>query len=252
MLRERLLWSSGDRILTVSNAIKEDVVGYYGMNPDSVNVVYNGVDASLFCPSENSPVPRNIEHLRGKSVILFVGHFGLRKGLFHLLSAMAIIRKEVPESHLLCIGGVPKWLGAGDHWSFLRSEIKKQGLEDDVTLMDAVRNSELPSYYRFAKLLALPSYYESFSKVAVEAMACGLPVVATRAGGLLEVVSDKRTGILVEYGAVPELASATIRLLQNEEEAKRLGNEGRRRAEGMFTWEAVADRVKSAYDSLPS
>jgi glycosyltransferase involved in cell wall biosynthesis len=250
MMRERLLWSSGDRVLTVSNAIRDDVVDYYGLNPDRVDVVYNGTDVSIFKPGAPDSIPEAIKQLEGKTIILFVGHFGLRKGLFHLLRAMPKIKEEIPTAHLLCIGGVPKWLGPQDHWALLRSQVKALDIENDVTLMDAVKNAQLPGYYTSAKLLALPSYYESFSKVTVEAMACGLPVVASKAGGLVEVVDDGKTGILVDYGAVRELEGAIVRLLQNPSEAVSMGRLGREKVQRMFTWQSVANRIRNTYESL--
>src|SRR5579863_1942124 len=117
------------------------------------------------------------------------------------------------QAHLLCIGGAPRWLGPGDYWGRLYAESKRLGIEDHVTLMDAVSNSDLPPFYAAASVFALPSYYESFSKVTAEAMACGLPVVATRAGGLLEVVEDGKTGLLVDYGDPQALARAITSIL---------------------------------------
>ena len=252
MMRERLLWSSGDRVFTVSNAIRDDLVDFYDIDEKMVDVVYNGVDTTVFAPSSSYDVPEGIQQHQGKSLILFVGHFGLRKGLQHLVAALPSIKKDVPDAHLLCIGGVPKWLGGEDYWGLLRSQVKSLGLEDDVTLMDAVKNADLPSYYRTAKVLALPSYYESFSKVTVEAMACELPVVATKAGGLMEVVDDGKTGILVKYGEVSQLSTAITRLLQNPSEAREMGRQGRIKVQEMFTWLSVAKRIEDAYDTLPN
>lgn len=250
MMRERLLWSSGDRVLTVSEAIKEDIVDYYKLPKDHVEVVYNGVDVSVFSRDHKTEVPPQLASISNKSLILFVGHFGLRKGLAYLLSAMPSILKEVPDAHLLCVGGVPRWLGKEDYWGLLRSQIQRLQIGDNVTLMDSVPNSELPSYYLAAKVLALPSYYESFSKVTVEAMACELPVVATRAGGLMEVIQDGRTGLLVGYASPAELSEAIVRILKDPREAGEMGRRGRERAQEMFTWDAVAQRVKGVYDSL--
>jgi len=250
MMRERLLWSSGDRVLTVSRAIKEDIVDYYHLPSRQVEVVYNGVDTSRFARLGHVEPPSTLSGIRDKSLILYVGHFGLRKGLMHLLDAMPVIVKEAPDAHLLCVGGAPRWLGGEDYWQLLRSQIQKLDLQNRVTLMDAVPNSQLPSFYGAAKVFALPSYYESFSKVAVEAMSCELPVVATRAGGLMEVIEDGKTGILVPYGDAPALAGAILELLKDPGKAREMGRLGRIRAQGMFTWEAVAGRVKNVYDGI--
>ena len=134
----------------------------------------------------------------------------------------------------------------------MKSEIDRNGVSDDVTLMDSVRNQELPQFYRAAEVLALPSYYEAFSKVAAEAMACGKPVVGTSAGGLPEVVEDGRTGILVRFGSVEGLTSALVSLLSDDSLRADMGKRGRERVLEMFTWRAVAEKTRKAYEELVS
>lgn len=252
MLREKMLWSSADKVLAVSKATANDIIDSYGVKPETVRVVYNGVDTHLFFPAIRSPCPGTLRGISERRVILFVGHFGVRKGVFHLIRAMRLIKKEVPDSHLVCVGGVPSWLGGKDYWGMLKSEIAKNDLEGHVTLMDAVTQSALVEYYRFARVFALPSYYESFSKAAAEAMACGKPVVATKKGGLEEVVCNGHTGELVGYGAVNELAASLTGLLQDESRAVEMGRRGRERVEQLFTWKAVVKNVSAAYKELES
>ncbi len=250
MIREKSLWRSADRVVTVSETLLKDIHESYGIPEERLRVVYNGADPDLFRPDGGSVLPPELEKLAGRKIILYVGHFGLRKGIFFLIRAMKRIGAEVPDSHLLCIGGVPAWLGNGDYWNILRQEVQRYGVSERVTLMDKVRNADLPAYYRSARIFALPSYYETISKVTIEAMACGLPVVATKTGGIPELVEDGRTGLLVPYGSVDALASALSSLLGDEGLAKRMGGEGRARVEKKFTWKAVAERVKSVYDEL--
>ncbi len=248
MLREKTLWSSADRVLTVSNATSRDVIDYYGIDSGMVRTVYNGVDTQLFRPSNDIESPAPLEELSDRQIVLFVGHFGLRKGIFFLIRAMRQVVASFPRAHLVCVGGVPEWLGGKDYWEVLEREIAANGVGNNVTLLDAVENRELVAYYAHAQLLALPSYYESFSKVTAEAMACGLPVVATKSGGLEEVVEDGKTGILVRYGSVLELAKAIETLLRDEDLRHRMGAEGRRKVESMFTWSAVVERITHAYE----
>jgi glycosyltransferase involved in cell wall biosynthesis len=250
MFRERIFWSSADRVLTVSGASRDDVTGFYRLPESKVRVVYNGVDADLFNPGVPPVLPDRIANLKGKRIILYAGHFGLRKGIFFLVRAMAMVKKEVPDAHLVCIGGAPKWLKGMDYLSILRKTADTAGVSDSVTFLDAVPNPDLVRYYACSEVFALPSYYETFSKVAVEAMACGKPVVATDAGGLREVVDQGRTGILVEFASPTKLASAIISLMQDRKMAKEMGRLGREKVEAMFTWHSVADRVKGVYDEL--
>lgn len=250
MIREKLLWRSADRVLAVSQTLMNDIHDSYGIPSERLRVVYNGADTVLFRPDGSSELPESLAGLADKKIVLYVGHFGLRKGIFFLIRAMRLLKKEVPDSHLVCIGGVPQWLGNVDYWGILNREIKTNGVTDSVTLLDKVKNTSLPDYYRAASVFALPSYYETISKVTMEAMACGLPVVATNSGGIPEVVDDGVTGMVVPYGSVEVLASSLATLLKDKALSRRMGAAGRAKIERLFTWEAVANRVRSAYHEL--
>jgi len=250
MLREKMLWSSADRLLVVSRAVMADVTEFYGVRPERIRVVYNGVDADLFSPSEEGPIPLQMATLAGKQVVLFVGHFGLRKGIYYVIRAMKRVRRDFPDAHLLCVGGVPAWLGPTNYRQVLTDEISKNGVEDCVTLLDAVKNTELVEFYRHSKIFVLPTYYEAFPKVVVEAMACGKPVVATRTGGIPELVEDGENGFLLPFGSTEAIADKLMVLLGDGALRAGMGRRGRERVEKQFTWHAVAERTKAAYDEI--
>jgi len=244
--REKALWSSADRVLAVSSAVKRDLISNYDIRSEKVNVVYNGVDTDIFRPGSNATVPIAKE-LEGKKVILYVGHFGLRKGLFYLIQAMKRIAMERDDVVLVCIGGVPNWLGDRRFWDYLKSFIDQNDLRSKVHLLDRVPNNELPGYYCRANVFVLPSYYEAFAKVIIEAMACGIPAVSSRMGGALDAIDDGKTGLLFEYGNVTAASDAILSILDDEALAKRMGGLARQRVEKYFTWKEVANRVDAAY-----
>ena len=250
MMRERLMWTSSLRILSVSRVLANDIEETYHVNPSKVRVVYNGVDTDVFRRTEGGAIPEPLKPFEGRRIILFVGHFGIRKGIFYMIRAMKGILSEVPDAHLVCIGGVPEWLREEDPWRVLRNEIESEGVGDHVTLLDRVGNRDLVTYYSMADVFVLPSYYESFSKVTLEAMACSLPVVASNMGGLPEMVVSGETGELVPYGSPPALTSTIVSLLEDPKRARAMGTLGRQRVEQMFTWKAVAKRVSTVYEEL--
>jgi len=250
ILRERMLWSSADRLLVVSNAVKQDVTEFYGLDPEKIRVVYNGVDPDLFSPGGDARLPPQIAALEGKRIILFVGHFGLRKGIFYAIRAMKRVRAEFPDAHLVCVGGTPAWLGQNEYRQLLVGEIQRSGVEDCVSLLDAVKNTELVDFYRHSEIFVLPTYYEAFPKVVVEAMACGMPVVATRTGGIPELVEEGKTGFLVPFGAPEAISERMVMLLADENTRASMGRRGREKVERQFTWQAVAERTRSAYNEL--
>jgi glycosyltransferase involved in cell wall biosynthesis len=250
-LRERTLWSSADAVAAVSGAVKGDLVSHYGIAPEKIGVVYNGVDANLFRPIPDAEFP-NLPELRGKKVVLYVGHFGLRKGLIHLVRAMRRVVEEVPETALVCIGGVPDWLRRDVYWEYLRQLISTNGLEGKVFLLDKAPNKTLPVFYSACSVFVLPSYYEAFAKVVIEAMACAKPVVVTREGGPSEAVQNgsSSAGLLVDFGSEEQLAEALITILQDERMAREMGTNGRKQVTANFTWEKVAQRINSVYQKV--
>ena len=250
--RERFLWSSADRIAAVSGAIKSDLFTCYRIPKERIDVVYNGVDTQLFRPLNDPILPDRVrEAIGGMKVVLYVGHFGPRKGVGLLVRAMSRVLIKVPNAILVCIGGVPKWLGGDNsYWNQIQETIRREGLDGKILLLDRVSNDELPNYYAAANVFVLPSYYESFAKVVAEAMACMRPVVVTRGGGIDEVVEDGVSGIKVGYGSVESLAEAIVEILSDENLGRKMGERGRQKVEAEFTWDSVAQRVNQIYDRI--
>lgn len=214
-------------------------------------VVHNGVDTKLFYRRpEESPRPEQLKRFEGKRIILYVGHFGPRKGLIFLIRAMKQISKEIPDAVAVGIGGVPVWLGKEQYWKILKDEIAQNELEDKMLLLDRVPNETLPSFYSSADVFVLPSFYEAFAKVVLEAMACEDPIVITKEGGPMEAIEEGKTGLLVDYGSAEELARAVISVLQDQRHARDMGRLARKMVEQKFTWQAVAERINLACDTI--
>ena len=178
-------------------------------------------------------------------MLLFVGRIEPLKGIDVLLRAVAQVEGKF---RLLVVGGDAKDVGRKAELMELASELD---VFSKVTFMDAVPHDELPLYYNAADICVVPSYYESFGLVAVEAMACGVPVVASRVGGLRETVQDGRTGYLVPWRCPEPFAERLELLLSNEPLRRTLGREARAAAE-RFRWSEVATRVEDVYHELVS
>ncbi|HXW37478.1 MAG TPA: glycosyltransferase family 4 protein [Nitrososphaerales archaeon] len=248
-LRERALWSRANRIAAVSSSVRSDLTLRYGVKDERIRVVYNGVNTSVFKPVDNPEFPERSK-VEGKKVVLYVGHFGLRKGLPFLLSAMNLITAQVQDAVLMCVGGVPPWLPKDEYWEYLNLLIEQHNLKGKVVLVDRVPNTKLPDYYSACDVFVLPSFYEAFPKVLIEAMACGKPVVTTKLGGTRDSTEDGVNGFLVPYADPEGLAAAIVRLLQDEGLARKMGQMGRARATRDFTWGAVVKRIDSIYEEV--
>ncbi len=221
------------RVVTVSESSRRDIAGQLGVDPARMAVVPVGVDHTVFRPqSERPQVPGRIMVTSSSDVPM--------KGLVPLLVAVAKLRTE-RELELVVIGH-PRPGGR------VARTIEELGLGPAVRCVSGVSDAELAGLYAEAQVAVVPSLYEGFSLPAVEAMACGVPLVATTGGALPEVVGTSgETGLLVPPGDAEALAGAVRRVLEDRELASRLGAAGRRRVLGRFTWQATARGTAEQY-----
>jgi D-inositol-3-phosphate glycosyltransferase len=242
---ERLIAHAADRVICASEGESEMLGALYGLPPSRVTVVPCGVDTEEFRPLDKAEVRRQLGLPMQQPIVLFVGRIEPLKGIDVLLRAVSNIDGRF---RVLVIGGDGKDLARKAELATLAAEL---GIADKVTFFDAVPHAELPLYYNAADICVVPSYYESFGLVAVEAMACGVPVIASRVGGLKETVQDGQTGYLVPW-LCPEPFSERLELLLNNEPLRRsLGREARTAAE-RYHWSEVAARVEDVYHELVS
>jgi glycosyltransferase involved in cell wall biosynthesis len=217
-------------LLTVSGAARDDIAREMRVPAGRISVVPNGVDAELFRPLPDRPrAPGRILATASADVPI--------KGLDPLLRAFAILRRRRPAE--LVIVGQPR---AGGPIPGLLDEL---GLNGSVRFTGGVPDAELVALHAEAEVAVVPSLYEGFSLPAVEAMACGVPLVATTAGALPEVVGD--AGLLVPAGDPCALADQLTSLLADPGLRRRLGERGRERVLGRFTWESAARATAACY-----
>jgi glycosyltransferase involved in cell wall biosynthesis len=222
------------RILTVSSSSKRDIVEQYGLRPERLAVVPIGVDDAHFRPRpEVARIPGRIMTTASADVPF--------KGLLPLVEALAKVRTERPEAHLVVVGRLREE-------SPVAAAIERLGVAGAVRFETGVTDDRMVELYAEANLAVVPSLYEGFSLPAVEAMACGVPLVATTGGALPEVVGeDGRTGLLVPPGDPAALALAIQRVLADPGLASRLSEAGRRRVLERFTWKACASATAEHY-----
>ena len=214
------------RIVTVSQSSCGDISTQMGVPAERLRVVPVGVDHTVFRPLPDvARVPGRIMTTASSDVPL--------KGVVPLLEAVAKVRTERPVS--LVVIGKPR------AESNVQATVERLGLEDAVRFVHGVPDDEIVRLYAEAEVAVVPSLYEGFSLPAVEAMACGVPLVATTGGALPEVVGrDGETGLLVPPGDVGALASAVLRALDDPSLRARIGAAGRQRVLERFTWRATA------------
>jgi len=233
-----------DGIVVSTAQEKQDLVRLYQTPPHKVHVIPAGVDLGLFRPTDPVQARRKLG-LTEKKIILYVGRIEALKGLDILLNAVALM-EERTDVRLLIVGGNLEQDRELDRLKLLATQL---GIEDMVTFTGALKQTELPNYYSAADVFVLPSYYESFGLVALEAMACGTPVVASRVGGLSTFVKDGETGYLIPWHCPEPFARRLDMLLANPALVETMGKAARAKAQEM-SWSEVADRMLDYYACL--
>ncbi|QRV16264.1 glycosyltransferase family 4 protein [Haloterrigena salifodinae] len=216
-------------VLTVSEAAKRRTVTDFGADPGALRVVHNGIDTDLF-----EPVDR--EHDRPRVMTTVSADVPL-KGARYLLEAFADVREHV-DAELVVVGEF-------DEGSDCERLVSKLGIEDAVETHSEISYDRMIELYGTADVAVVPSLYEGFGLPAGEAMACGVPVVATTGGALPEVVGD--AGNLVAPGDAGEMADAIRELLADDDRRRRLGERGRERIVEEFDWERAARETVRTY-----
>ena len=235
---------AADRIVAANVVERAHLVWYYGAPAERVAVIPCGVDTDLFQPMARATA-KDLLELGPEPLLLYVGRLQPIKGLETLLQAMTRLDGA---AKLLIIGGDQDEPENG-HGVYLRERVAALGLARRVRFLGAQPQRRLRLFYAAAEATVMPSYYESFGMVALEAMACGSAVVASRVGGLTTTVKDGVTGHLVPEGDPAALATRLGGLLRDRQERDRLGGEAARWA-AEHRWPCVAEAVCRLYTEL--
>jgi D-inositol-3-phosphate glycosyltransferase len=238
---------AADRLVAATVVERAHLVSHYGAAADRIAVIPCGVDTELFAPGDPAAA-RAALRLDARPRLLYVGRLAPIKGLETLLDSMARLRARGSAAQLCIVGGDNDEALDG-HEGELRARLNRLDLGDTVTFVGAQPQERLRDWYVAADATVLPSYYESFGMVALEAMACGSPVVASRVGGLQTTVRDRVTGLLVPDHDPAALAARLEDVLDDADLRWRLGREGVRWA-AQHRWPCVAEAVCREYASL--
>jgi D-inositol-3-phosphate glycosyltransferase len=243
---ERRLVHSLDRVVAATEHERRLLQQIYRVPARQVAVIPLGVDLDRFRPAEQSAARARLGIPLEERVILAVGRIEPLKGLDILIRSLADLSDRTGVV-LYIIGGDDR---AEAEVARLRLVAEQTGVSDAVRFLGPRPHEVLPDFYAAADVVAVPSFYESFGLVAVEAMASGVPVVASRVGGLASTVADGRTGYLIPWRCPTPFAEKIEVLLRNEELRRALGAGARRRMEQGYAWSAVARSVAALYEEL--
>jgi D-inositol-3-phosphate glycosyltransferase len=252
---ERRVLRVADRIIAATPAEQAQLRWLYLADPGKMTVIPPGVDTSHFYPIPKDEAREAAGLPKGERIILFVGRLQPLKGVDTLIQAATRLRlRDISAQHpvhLVVVGGNPNGTGEDTDAELARL----QGLTRDlcmdrmVVFLGQRDQDKLPYYYSAAEVVVMPSHYESFGMVALEAMACGTPVVASQVGGLAYLVQDGVTGFVVPDQDPEVLADRLTLLLGDAELRRRMGKQAAAYAR-TFDWENVAVQIADVYRSL--
>jgi len=244
-----------DRLIAATPAEEDQLKQLYGADGEKIHVISPGVDIERFHPIPPAHAKERIEICPEHRMILFVGRIEPLKGIDHLLEAIALVVERRPELREgLCvpvIGGAVDRIHEDDEMVRLRDLREALGIGDVVTFLGSKNQDTLQYYYSAAEMVVMPSDYESFGMVALEAMACGTPVIASDVGGLAFLVRDGRTGYRVPAGDREALADRISHLLTDELSRRRIGQRASCWAES-YAWPNIADQIEAVYAEVGS
>jgi glycosyltransferase involved in cell wall biosynthesis len=221
-----------DLITTVSSSVVHELKDY-DVNPEEVILIGNGVDEKAFIPIINK---------NNDKYILFVGRLSYRKGLFDLIECGKHVCEKYPDVSFII-------LGKGLLFNKLKKEVEENELKQRFRFLGFVDREKLIQIYQNATIYVMPSHYEGLPTVLLEAMSCGLPVVATAVSGNVDVISSGQNGILIPPKSPKDMARAISMLLDDDKMRKELGKNARKTIEERYTWDIVAKNFLKVYGS---
>jgi D-inositol-3-phosphate glycosyltransferase len=238
-----------DRLIAATPAEREQLIKLYGADPNLISIIPPGVALDHFHPITKGIARHHLGVGPHDWMVLFVGRIEPLKGVDTLIRAMALLAHECPtwvdRLCLAIIGGDPN-ASENAEMERLKAMHAELKLGDLVLFLGAKDQDNLQFYYNAAEAVVVPSHYESFGMVALEAMACGTPVIASDVGGLSYLVQDGETGFHVPNGDHVALASTLARLLQDQALRRQLGEQATRWAQN-YSWTWIGEQLIDVY-----
>ena len=259
---ENHAYNSADGIIAVSQQMKTDVIEAYGVSPEKVTVIHNGIDPEFYKPTFDNDLLLEYGINPEIPFVLFVGRITRQKGISQLISAAKYFNTTC---QLVLCAGAPDTLEIAKETEELIIELKSH--RDGIILIsEMLPREKIKVLYSHARVFACPSLYEPFGIINLEAMACETPVVGSAVGGIPEIIVEGQTGFLIPLESISrtdfnpknperfqkEFAQKVNHLLDNEELADKMGKAGRERVLDKFSWESIAKTTFNYYAEVIS
>lgn len=247
---ERQLAHVSDVIISSSHIEMKSLLEEYRIPAAKVKVIHPGVNDSLFFPSRDGFVPPQMRLRSGEKILLYVGRIDPIKGLMTVIETLELLQKSGDSLYeklkFVIIGGGKKnqELLENKEYIRLRESIEKKKLKGKITFLGSIEQNQLYKYYSAADVLVVPSFYESFGLVALEALACGLPVIGSQIGGLRSLIREGKNGLFFRAGDPSNLARK-LRFLFSQESRFWESEKIRKDVLRKFSWKRTAEETYS-------
>lgn len=253
---EKTALLNADGIIAVSKSMMEDVQQLYGISPEKIRVIHNGIDLDHYKPTFDKEIIGSYGINPDKPFVLFVGRITRQKGIIHLINGIPHLDGDI---QIVLCAAVPDTEAMDRKLNDKIEEVRGNSKNQIILISETVPEDHLAVLYSHASVFVCPSVYEPFGIINLEAMACNTPVVASAVGGIREVVVHNETGLLVDFEPGdnfepkrPEqfsrdVAAAINQLLASPEKLKTMGIESRKRVEQHFSWENIARQTLDYY-----
>ena len=229
--------------ITVSEFVRRRLVESYGfLNEKRIVTIHHGVDTRLYSPTLNQNDPPLIED-NNRPIVLFTGRFVAKKGPHVLIRAIPKVLECVPDAYFVFAGG-------GDFTPYMKLIKQSKIPEESYQYLGYVRSSDMPRLYSLASVYVAPSFEDSLGIRILEAMSCGKAVVASKVGGVPEIIRSGQNGLLITPGDVEELAEKIVMLLEDDALRKRLAKAGRQTVLDRFSVDRMARQTAMLYDKI--
>ena len=247
---ERTAYQAADGIVAVSPQMKADVIDLYGVDPQRVEVIANGIDPDEYRPTFDNRVLDRYGVDADRPFALFVGRITRQKGIIHLVHAI----KDLTEgTQVVLAAGAPDTAEIEEEMTREVAQLQQAGHHKVIWIREMMPRADLIVLYSHARVFVCPSVYEPFGIINLEAMACETAVVASEVGGIPMVVKDGETGYLVSAdgtGFARRLAERINELMADPALCASMGRSGRKRVEARFSWRAIAQQTLAMYERL--
>ncbi len=230
---DRRIVKKANRVIAISKACADELESFYGI-ADS-KIIDNAVDSKFFCPPDYKDTK--------VSYVLYAGRLSAEKGLIDLVKSAVHVCRKYPNFKFFLAG-------KGPLEGYLRKLVSALSLESNFFFAGTVNHETLLKYYQNATVYVLPSYREGLPTTLLEAMSCGLPVVATMIPGILDVIENSKTGLLVPPQSPEKLANALLVLIEDRKLREEIAINARKHVQKHYDWDIIASKIENVYLTL--